>query len=525
MIGRQGALCGNVVAVQGKFFASEHAVVVTPNATTDISWLKYLLERMKLNRYAESSAQPGLSVSKILELVAPAPPTKAEQEAIAEALSDADGLVESLEQLIAKKRQIKQGAMQELLTGKRRLPGFEGEWKSLGLGESATLKARIGWQGLTTAEYRNSGEYYLVTGTEFRNGNVDWSRCHFVSAHRYSQDPYIQIKSNDVLVTKDGTIGKVALVRRLPKPATLNSGVFVIRPKEKAFDPSFFFYLLCSSVFVDFLNQLSAGSTINHLYQKDFVKFVFAVPPKIKEQTAIATILSDMDAEITELEVKLTKVRKVKQGMMQELLTGSIRLPLAQGCSELKESANKPKHNQHFEDAVIIGTLAGEFGTPQYPVSRKRYTKLSYLLHRYHEQDTSAYLKKAAGPYNPTTRYGGAEKIAQKNGYACQVTGKYKGFVAGENVGQAQEYFLKWYGPDALRWLEQFRYAKSDELELWTTIDAAVQDVRVEGQAETLENVKAVLKNNKEWAKKLERPVFSDENILAAMGKVDDLFK
>lgn len=535
VFGRKGGVERSALVREGQagWFLGSDGICIRPTEEVDKEYLAVQLQSDRAKKWllqnAIGTTMASLNQDILGKISIPFPPTKAEQESIAEALSDADGLIESLEQLISKKRQIKQGAMQELLRGERRLPGFEGAWKRIGLGESAILKARIGWQGLTTAEYRDSGKYCLVTGTEFENGNIDWSRCHFVSAHRYNQDPNIQVKNDDVLVTKDGTIGKVAIVKRLPMPATLNSGVFVIRPKEKAFDPSFFFYLLCSDIFGDFLSQLSAGSTINHLYQKDFVKFVFAVPPTTREQAAIATILSDMDAEIASLEAKLAKARKVKQGMMQDLLTGSIRLPFAQGCSEAKSFAKKPKHNRHFEDAAIIGTLVDMFGRGQYPLGRKRYTKLSYLLHRFQEQDTSAYLKKAAGPYNPTTRYGGAEKIAIKNQYVRQAEGQYKsqykGFVPGENAGQAQEYFLKWYGPEVLQWLEQFRYAKTDDLELWATIDAAVQDVRAEGQAETLGNVKAVLQGDKEWVKKLARPVFSDENIVAAMGKVDDLFK
>ncbi|MCL4315866.1 MAG: restriction endonuclease subunit S [Gammaproteobacteria bacterium] len=326
LIGRQGALCGNVLGVEGKLFASEHAIVVTASPRTDIRWLTFVLGKMRLNQYSESSAQPGLSVSKILSLNVAYPPTKAEQEAIAEALSDADALIESLSLLLAKKRHLKQGAMQELLTGKKRLPGFSGEWEVKRLGTTATLNARIGWQGLTTAEYLDSGDYYLVTGTEFKEGYIDWNNCHYVDESRYKQDKNIQLKEHDVLVTKDGTIGKVALITNLPRPATLNSGVFVIRSIEDAFHPEFFYYLLCSNVFNEFLVQLSAGSTINHLYQKDFVNFIYRTPPTIDEQTAIAAILSDMDTEIAALEAKLAKARSIKQGMMQELLTGRIRL-------------------------------------------------------------------------------------------------------------------------------------------------------------------------------------------------------
>lgn len=282
--------------------------------------------RIRLAQSMNGSALQEIPIAPLRAFEIALPSTFAEQQAIAEALSDADALIESLEQLLTKKRQIKQGAMQELLTGQKRLPGFAGEWIEKRLGDCAVLKARIGWQGLTTAEYKVSGDYYLVTGTEFSNGYIDWGNCFFIDEARYKQDRNIQIRLHDVLVTKDGTIGKVALVDQLPLPATLNSGVFVIRPEEPAFHPDFFYYLLCSEIFTDFLAQLSAGSTINHLYQKDFVGFVFGLPSSIEEQTAIATVLSDLDAELAALETKLAKARQLKQGMMQELLTGRIRL-------------------------------------------------------------------------------------------------------------------------------------------------------------------------------------------------------
>lgn len=268
---------------------------------------------------ATGNGQPNLNTDLIGNITLSMPPTKAEQEAIAGALSDTDALISSLEILIAKKRHIKQGAMQQLLRPKK-------GWVEKKLGNTATLKARIGWQGLTTAEYLDSGEFHLVTGTDFKSGFIDWDNCHFVEENRYCQDKNIQLKTDDVLITKDGTIGKVALVDYLDKPATLNSGVFVIRPLAGAFNPRFFYYLLCSNVFKEFLGQLSAGSTINHLYQKDFVNFIFHTPKGIGEQEEIASTLFDMDTEITALETKLTKTRQLKQGMMAELLTGRIRL-------------------------------------------------------------------------------------------------------------------------------------------------------------------------------------------------------
>ncbi len=265
-----------------------------------------------------------LTLDKINKLEFLVPSTK-EQTAIATALSDVDALITSLEKLIAKKRAIKTAAMQQLLTGKKRLPGFEEDWKTVSMNRDADLKARIGWQALTTTEYLDQGDFYLVTGTDFKGGRVNWSTCHYVDEWRYSQDRNIQLTNGDVLLTKDGTIGKVGYVDKLNGPATLNSGVFVIRPVQNAFNPMYLFYILSSRIFDDFLNRITAGSTITHLYQKDFVTFEFEAP-NLEEQNQIAAVFSSMDDELDKLDQRLIKTQNLKQGMMQELLTGRTRL-------------------------------------------------------------------------------------------------------------------------------------------------------------------------------------------------------
>lgn len=289
-------------------------------------WLmRYNKTQQRILGEKVGSSVAHLNIEMFRKLVIPIPTLK-EQKAIATALSDVDALIHSLEALIAKNKAIKQGAMQELLTGKTRLAGFEGDWTGLNLGESSILKARIGWQGLTTAEYLDSGEYFLVTGTDFKGGYIDWNNCVYVEKKRYDQDKNIQVQVNDILVTKDGTIGKVAFVDQVLIPTTLNSGVFVIRPVRTAYHPRFFYYILMSNHFTNFLNKLTAGSTISHLYQKDFVHFNFSIPPTLKEQKAIAETLSNIDKEIQALQTKKEKYQGIKQGMMQELLTGKTRL-------------------------------------------------------------------------------------------------------------------------------------------------------------------------------------------------------
>lgn len=199
------------------------------------------------------------------------------------------------------------------------------DWQEINIGNDTTLKARIGWQGLTTSEYKDNGEYYLVTGTDFENGLVNWDTCHFVDKWRFDQDKNIQLKVNDVLITKDGTIGKAGFIDTIKLPTTLNSGVFVIRTNSNKLDQKYLYYIFTSEIFVEFLNRLTAGSTINHLYQKDFIHFTFKAP-NIEEQKAIAKALSDTDELITTLEKLISKKEAIKQGTMQQLLTGKKRL-------------------------------------------------------------------------------------------------------------------------------------------------------------------------------------------------------
>ena len=199
------------------------------------------------------------------------------------------------------------------------------DWELLDIENTSTLKGRIGWQGLTTKEYLNKGKFYLITGTNFKDGRIYWDNCHYVEKERYQQDSNIQIKEKDVLITKDGTIGKVALIDKSPPyPATLNSGVFVLRPIENSYLPEYMYHYLKSYFFNSFINDIKAGSTIAHLYQKDFNKFQFICPPTIEEQHKIAKILSTVDETIEKTNAIIEEARQLKKGLMQKLFTEGI---------------------------------------------------------------------------------------------------------------------------------------------------------------------------------------------------------
>lgn len=244
-----------------------------------------------------------------------------EQEAISESLSDADTYIKSLEQLIAKKRQIKQGAMQKLFTA-----NDHDEIRPLG--EISTLKGRIGWQGLKQSEFTsNEDEPFLITGMNFKDGAIRWNEVYHVSEDRYDMAKEIQLRKDDVLMTKDGTIGKVLFIDEIPYPgkASLNSHLLLFRPIREGYYPKYLYYQLSSRRFTDFIELSKSGSTFFGLSQAAVEKYPVLLPNR-EVQIATATTLSDMDDEVATLERKLTKAQQIKQGMMQELLTGRIRL-------------------------------------------------------------------------------------------------------------------------------------------------------------------------------------------------------
>ena len=141
------------------------------------------------------------------------------------------------------------------------------------------VKARIGWQGLTKKEYLSDGEYYLITGVDFKNEKIDFKNCFHITEQRYNQDENIKVKINDILLTKDGTIGKVAIVDKLEKPATLNSGVFVLRPKVNNLNVIYLMHSLISDDFKKFIDDIKIGATVPHLNQTALLKYKVILPP------------------------------------------------------------------------------------------------------------------------------------------------------------------------------------------------------------------------------------------------------
>lgn len=279
------------------------------------------LAQRRLANAAVGTTRMELSIAILKQVRVPLPPTKVEQETIADALSDADSLVESLEQLLVKKRLLKRGAMQELLTGKTRLHGFGGDWQVKRLAEIADI--RSGGTPSTTQPKFWDGHVMWCTPTDITAlGGYKYlsSTSRTISQLGLKASAAELIPANSIVMTTRATIGECAINL---VPMTTNQGFKNLVPSE-SIDVEFLYYLLLMQK-QGFIS-LCGGSTFLEISKGQVAAFEVRVPGTKMEQTAIATILSDMDSEIAELGEKLAKARNVKQGMMQELLTGRIRL-------------------------------------------------------------------------------------------------------------------------------------------------------------------------------------------------------
>ena len=204
------------------------------------------------------------------------------------------------------------------------------EWIVQKLEELVSMHARIGWQNLRTSEFLNSGDYYLVTGTDFVNGKIDFSTCHYIGKERFEQDKKIQLDNDNILITKDGTLGKVAYVDILPKPTTLNAGIFCLKSKKQNINMKYLFQYLRGPFMMQYCNRHSTGGTIKHLNQG--VLITFPVPlPSLSEQQKIADFLTTVDRQIDTQSQRVEAMKTRKKGLLQKIFSQEIRFKDEQG--------------------------------------------------------------------------------------------------------------------------------------------------------------------------------------------------
>ena len=305
--------------IAGKAWVNNHAHVLRPNSDVDIGYLSDSLESLNYEQFNSGTAQPKLTKQTCFGILIPLPLTLAEQEAIAKALNDADALIESLEQLLTKKRQIKKGAMQELLTGKNRLPQFDGKWQTTALECVVEIKNGATPSTQITAFWNGSVPWCRPTDITGTTGKYLLTTERSITAEGLASCGATLLPAGTLLLCSRATIGEIKIAT---SPVCTNQGFKSLVCKDGVSN-EFLYYVLVT--LKPQLLKHASGSTFLEIGKRD-VAAIQVMLPSYAEQTAIATILSDMDAEITALEAKLSKARQIKQGMMQELLTGRIRL-------------------------------------------------------------------------------------------------------------------------------------------------------------------------------------------------------
>ena len=288
---------------------------------TDVKFLYYLTQRIDWNSYNTATGVPSLTSQNISNILVSFPPLH-EQHRIASALTSIDNLISSLGKLIEKKKNIKQGAMQQLLTGKTRLKGFSEPWVKRKLGENATIQRGGSPRPI---------EAYLTTS---RNG-INWIKIGDVRPNdkfiRHTAEKIIpegvshsrQVYKGDFILSNSMSFGRPYI---LDIDGCIHDGWLVIKDYSNTYDMDFLYYILSSNAIFEQYIAMAAGSSVKNLNKEKVANVVLFAPQSLAEQRAIATILNKMDNEITALEAKKAKYEAIKQGMMQQLLTGKIRL-------------------------------------------------------------------------------------------------------------------------------------------------------------------------------------------------------
>lgn len=251
-------------------------------------------------------------------------PSLEEQEKIGNFFKGLDNLITVHQRKLKKLKELKSSYLSEMFPQegekypKRRFDGFTDPWEQRKLSSLCSMHARIGWQNLRTSEFLDSGDYYLITGTDFEDGRINFNTCHYIDKARYDQDRKIQLTDGSILITKDGTLGKVAYIEGLDKPATLNAGVFNVTTSSKEVDEKYLFQYLKAPFLMDYVSSKATGGTIKHLNQNILVDFPVLLP-KVEEQRKIGEYFEKLDNLITLHQRKLEKLENIKKAYLNEM--------------------------------------------------------------------------------------------------------------------------------------------------------------------------------------------------------------
>lgn len=304
----RGATCGTINITLPKSWITGNAMVVKPkNDIIQKKYLYYYLKHINLNKVITGTAQPQITRTNLKNVIVPVV-EKEIQNNIINVLDEINKAIDNRKAMICDCDNLIESNFNEMIESCTEYEKLE---------KLCVLKARIGWQGLTKKEYLTEGNYKLITGIDFKDGKIDFDNCVCVTKDRYDQDKYIQIKNNDILITKDGTIGKIAFVDKIDVPATLNSGVFVVRITSKLIKEKYLYYLLKADYFQTFVEKIKTGATIPHLNQAAFYNFSIPIID-VKKQDEFIEFAEKIEKQILLLKKDIYELELLQETKMHE---------------------------------------------------------------------------------------------------------------------------------------------------------------------------------------------------------------
>lgn len=339
---------GQTAITDRPLFTNEALASFIPSPNTNIRFLNYSSSLIEFNANTNIYGAKILNQQLINNAYIVFPPLN-EQKQIADFLdhkcSEIDALRLEIEKEIATLKEYKKSIITEAVTKglNKNVPMKDSNikwidsipnlWQVIRLKYAYWLKGRIGWQGLRADEFvENENCPYLITGTDFDEGHIDWSGCVHITEERFSQDSFIHVKENDLLITKDGTIGKVAIAKKCPEKVSLNTGVLIMRnTRNYKCINKYIYYIISSNQFFDWykLNH-SGNSTIKHLNQEKFYNFQFTLP-RYTEQKQIADYLDRKCSKINDIikakNKQLSTLDEYKKSLIYEYVTGKKEVP------------------------------------------------------------------------------------------------------------------------------------------------------------------------------------------------------
>lgn len=441
----------------------------------DLCCLKYFVNTDKVTAdfvgmsKGTSNSQKRIAPSDFLEYKIGLPKEKEEQTRIASALTSIDSLISSLDKLIEKKKNIKQGTMQQLLTGKKRLNGFNEPWVEITLGEIA-LDIRTG--------KRNGNENQV-------NGKYPF----FVRSEKvYKIDAY-SFDGEAILIPGEGGIGKI--YHYINGKFDFHQRVYKISNFDNA-DGKFVYYYLSKFFGIHALEN-TAKATVDSLRVDTFLNFNMITPKDMVEQSAIASVLTSMDNAIAALEAKKAKYEQIKQGMMQQLLTGKIRL--VESASESKVR----KANIHFKRSVVAAEIADRL-CEEPTFGHVKMMKMLFLAERLcHIELDSHYHRDAAGPYDNRALRSIDGQLKRQGWFEAKNVGGRIVYIPLQRRGNHKKYFNKYYAGCASvldKITETFRTMTTEQCEIVATLFSAWEDLLHAGKSCTENDIVNEVLNN-----------------------------